>query len=74
MKTHQRKVSRGIGSGYGHYNFYIEYPSGKVISLRNIPDAPLYDAIGNLDSHLISVSHNVWKSIRSIMIINDIVC
>lgn len=63
MKKYQRKISRGIGSGYGHYNFFIEYPSGKVITLKNIPDAPLYDAIGDLPSHFISVSHSVWKSL-----------
>jgi len=63
VKTHQRKVSRGIGSGYGHYNFHVEYPSGKVISLRNIPDTPLYDAIGDLDSHIISTSHHIWSSL-----------
>lgn len=63
MKKHQRKVSRGIGSGYGHYNFFVEYPSGKVITFTNVPDAPLYDAIGDLDSSKISTNHGIWKTL-----------
>jgi hypothetical protein len=63
MKKHQRKVSRGIGSGHGHYNFFVEYPSGKVVTLKNIPDAPLYDAIGDLESHIISTDHWIWRAL-----------
>ena len=63
MKKHQRKVSRGIGSGYGHYNFFVEYPSGKTVTLKNIPNAELYDAIGNLESHTISVNHGIWSTL-----------
>lgn len=63
MKKHIRKVEAGR-SGYGHFNFTITYPSGKEVTIKNVANAPLYDAVTDLETGKISTNHNVWKSIR----------
>lgn len=64
MKTHQRRIEAGRCVGYGHYFFIVTYPSGKTKTVTNIPNAPLFDAVKDLETGIVSVSHNVWKSAR----------
>jgi len=63
MKKHQRKLEAGRSSGYGHYSFTVTYPSGKTKTISNIANAPLIDAVKDLETGIVSVSHSVWKSI-----------
>lgn len=63
MKAHQRRIEAGRSGGYGHYSFTVTYPSGKTKTVKNVPNAPLFDAVKNLETGIVSVSHSVWKSI-----------
>lgn len=63
MKKHLRKIEAGRCSGHGHYSFTVTYPSGKQKTVTNVANAPLFDAVKYLDTGIVSVSHNVWKSI-----------
>jgi hypothetical protein len=67
MKAHQRKIEACRSGGYGHYNFLITYPSGRTKSITNIANAPLYDAVNDLDTGIISVNHSIWKSISYLL-------
>lgn len=63
MKSHQRRIEAGRCGGYGHYSFTVTYPSGKTKTVSNIANAPLFDAVKDLETGIVSVSHSVWKSI-----------
>jgi len=63
MKKHQRKIEAGRSGGYGHYSFTVTYPSGKVKTVTNVANAPLFDAVKGLETGTVSVSNNVWKSV-----------
>jgi hypothetical protein len=64
MKNHLRKIEAGRSGGYGHYNFTVTFPSGKIKTLSNIANAPLFDSVKDLETGIVSVSHSVWKTIR----------
>lgn len=67
LKKHQRKIEAGRERGYGHYHFTVTYPSGKEKTVRHVANAPLFDAITDLETNIVSVNHSLYKSISYLL-------